>query len=63
MSIQFKKLGQSANVNVTKLDDEDVVLTFSSFPTTASMALPMTIALQLADEIIAIARKQLKEAA
>jgi hypothetical protein len=64
MSIRFESLGQSANVSAIEIDDgKEVLISFSTYPTHAQMALPLDVAIKLADEIIAIARNQLKEAA
>ena len=62
MSIRFESLGQSANIGVSEIDG-NVLISLSTYPTHAQMAVPLDVAIKLADEIIAIARKQLKEAA
>lgn len=62
MNTQFTTLGQSASVSVSEVDGE-VLINLSCYPVLAQACLPLDVALKVADEITAIARKQLKEAA
>jgi hypothetical protein len=62
MNIQFTTLGQSANVTVSEIEG-DILISLSTYPTHAQMAIPLEVAVKIADGIIAIARKQLKGAA
>lgn len=62
MILEFNKYGHNARVTVSDVDG-DVLIGLSTYPTHAQMAVPLDVAIKLADEIIAIARKQIKEAA
>lgn len=45
------------------LEDGEILITLSNYPTTASMAIPMDVAVELATRIMCIANNQQKKAA
>ena len=63
MTTQFETLGIKGSISAQGMSDGDVLISLSSYPMHAQMAMPASAAVALADEIIAIVRNQLKEAA